>query len=89
MLTKPETAFVWVYSFGVKARKIYLKTFWWIAVVGAIAFECAVKAEIIALSAVFPVAITYTILALIYIICVLIEREEKRKNRLRHRADRR
>lgn len=89
MLTKTETAYVWIYGFGVKARKIYLKTFWWIAIAGAIVFECAVKAEIIALSAVFPIAIAYTILALLYIICVLLERDEQRKSRLRHRADRR
>lgn len=89
MLTVSETIFVYAIAIIDSARRIYVKAFPWVAIAFAIGFAGGIERETINHTNAIPIAVVFTILALVYIICVLIEREEKRKNRLKHASSKR
>ena len=89
MLTKSETAFVYVWAFVLKLRRIFVKVYPWYISFMALGFAGGIECGTINHTNALPILITVTIISLIYIICVLLERAEERRSRLRHRATRR
>lgn len=88
-LTRCETIFVYAIAILEAARRIYIKAFPWFMGFLALGFAGGVECGTINHANAIPIAIICTILALVYVICVLIEREESRKNRLKHASSKR
>ena len=83
-MTTAEKIAVWAIVIIEQARNFYIKAFPFASFLFAFGFVGGIERNTINGTNVFPIVITYTICALIFIICVLLQNAEKKKYRPRH-----
>ena len=83
-MTTAEKIAVWAIVILEWARNFYIKAFPLASFFLVLGFVGGIECNTINGANAFPIAITYTICALIFIICVLLQNAEKKKYRPRH-----